>query len=172
MTKSTFSLPLSILVVALSSLLVSGQEQARPRVTLSDQQKPVPQQPEAFQTNYRVSFSGKSDDKSLGELSTLTCAREISITGPLNSSSPPTIFAVSGTLDEKDGFLIFTYTIGFRVPTVLAQSPAQPQPQPTRVEYQEHSSKGALRMKPGKVYELLKAGGNIYSIVVAPEIDE
>ena len=42
----------------------------------------------------------------------------------------------------------------------------------TNIEYQDHFSKGTLKMKPGKVYELLKEGGNIYSIVVAPENDK
>jgi hypothetical protein len=36
----------------------------------------------------------------------------------------------------------------------------------------DHSTQGALKMKPGQNYDLLKAGGNTSSIIVAPEIDK
>lgn len=173
MTKSTFALPLSIFALAVSSLLVTGQEQRRPPVAPPPiRPDSTPQQTETLNTNYRVTFSGKSNDKSLGELSTLTCARNISISGPLDSSNTPVIFAVSGILEEKDGLLIFTYSIDFRGAIVTRQDSRPGQPQMTNIEYQDHFSKGTLKMKPGKVYELLKEGGNIYSIVVAPENDK
>ena len=173
MTKSTFALPLSIVALAVFSLLVTGQEQRRPIVTPQPSRTAsTPQQTETFNTNYRVTFSGKSDDKSLGELSTLTCARNISISGPLKVSNLPTIFTVSGILEEKDGLLIFTYSIDFRGAVITTQDSRPGQPQMSNIQYQDHSSKGALRMKPGKAYELLKTGENIYSIVVAPENDK
>ena len=172
MTKPTFSLPLSIVVLAVSSLLVIGQEQVPPRVPRPRQSTQPVQQAETFGTNYRVTFSGKSDDKSLGELSTLTCAQNIHISGPLNSSDTPTTFTVSGILEEKDGLLIFTYSIEFRSPITTMRDVQQGQPQIANVQYHDHTSRGTLKMQPGKTYDLLKSGGNIYSIVVAPEIDK
>lgn len=178
MTNSAFALPLSIVVFSVSSLLVTGQEQPRPRrvppLLPGQMSTSTPEQAEPLSTNYRISFSGKSDDKSLGELSTLTCARNISISGPLNSSETPTSFTVSGTLEENDGLIIFNYSINFRVPVVTTtQSPQGMTPAVSRsIQYQDHSSIGTLKMKPGKNYDLLKSGGNIYSIVVAPEIEK
>ena len=177
MTQSTFARPLSIVVLAFSSLLVTGQEQPRPRVippspSLPRQPTPTIQQAETLSTNYRVTFSGKSDDKSLGELSTLTCAQNIYISGPLNSSNTPTTFTVSGILEEKDGFLIFTYSSGFRAPIRTMRDSQPGQPPVADVQYQDHTSRGTLKMQPGKAYDLLKSGGNIYSMVVAPEIDK
>lgn len=173
MTKSTFALPLSIFALAVFSLLVTGQEQRRPLVTPQPSRPAsTPQQTETFNTNYRVTFSGKSADESLGELSTLTCARNISISGPLKSSNLPVIFTVSGILEEKDGLLIFTYSIEFRGAVITTQDSRPGQPQMSNIQYQDHFSRGALRMKPGKTYELLKSGENIYSIVVAPENDK
>ena len=194
MTPSPFTLPLSIAVLSLSSLLVTGQ-QPIPRQPPSavPGQPPVrvrpqppggalqpdsdPQPSESLSTNYRITFSGKSDEKSLGELSSLTCSRNILIEGPLNSSDTPSIFSVSGTLEEEEGLIIFNYSIGFRCPVVITNpQPGQPQvpgmSRTTTIQYQDHSVKGTLKMKPGKSYDLLRAGGNVYSIVVAPEIEK
>lgn len=174
MTKSPFALPLSIVLLAVSSLPVTGQDQPRPMVVPPGQPNSVPRKAETLNTNYRVTFSGKSDEKPLGELSTLTCSKDILISGPLSSSDTPTTFSVTGTLEEKDGLIFFSYSIGFRVPVVTTSQPNQP-PQPVgyrSIQYQDHSSKGTLMMKPGKAYDLLRSGGNIYSIVVAPEIEK
>jgi hypothetical protein len=176
MTKSPFALPLSIVILTVSSLLVTGQEQPR-RVPPPGQPNPSPQQAETLNTNYKITFSGKSDEKSLGELSILTCSKSISISGPLSSSDTPTTFSVSGTLEEKDGLIIFNYSIEFRVSVATTNQPGQAQPPPPPgfsrpIQYQEHTSRGTLKMKPGKAYDLLKSGGNIYSIVVAPEIEK
>ena len=175
MTKSMFALPLSIVVLSVSSLLVTGQ-QPRPRAIPPPQSvpggNPTSEQSEALSTNYRITFSGKSDGKSLGELSTLTCARKTTISGPLNSSDTPTTFTVSALLEEKDGLLLFTYSIGFRVPITTMRPPQPGQPPSPSFQYQDHTSQGTLKMKPGKTYDLLKSGGNIYSIVVAPEEDK
>jgi hypothetical protein len=135
---------------------------------------PPSQQAETLNTNYRVKFSGKSEDKPLGELSTLTCSKDILISGPLSSSDTPTTFSVTGRLEEKDGLILFSYSIGFRVPVITTSQPNQP-PQPAgyrSVQYQDHSSRGTLKMRPGKAYDLLISGGNTYSIVVAPEIEK
>ena len=175
MTKSMFALPLSIVVLSVSSLLVTGQQ---PRTRAIPPPKSVPggnptsEQSEALSANYRITFSGKSDGKSLGELSTLTCARKTTISGTLNSSDTPTTFTVSALLEEKDGLLLFTYSIGFRVPITTMRPPQPGQPPSPSFQYQDHTSQGTLKMKPGKTYDLLKSGGNIYSIVVAPEEDK
>lgn len=173
MTKSTFALPLSIFALAVFSLLVTGQEQRRTIVTPQPSRPAsTPQQTETFNTNYRVTFSGKSGDESLGELSTLTCAPNISISGPLKSSNTPILFTVPGILEERNGLLIFTYSIDYSSAILTTQGSRLCQPQMSNIQYQDHSSKRALKMKPGKTYELLKSGGNIYSIVVAPENDK
>ncbi len=174
MIQSPFVLPLSIVLLAVSSLLVTGQNQPRNRVSAPGLQVPSTQQAETLSTNYRVTFSGKSEEKPLGTLSTLTCSTEILLSGPLNSSDTPTNFSVTGTLEEKDGMILFSYSIGFRVPVITTSQPNQP-PQPVgyrSVEYQDHSSRGTLKMKPGKIYDVLVSGGNTYSIVVAPEIEK
>jgi hypothetical protein len=191
MTQSPFTLPLSIAVLSLSSLLATGQ-QPIPRQPPSaiPGQPPVrarvqppggalqpdsdPQPSESLSANYRITFSGKSDEKSLGELSSLTCSRNIMIEGPLNSSDTPTTFSVSGTLEEDEGLIIFNYAISFRCPVITNPPPGQP-PVPgmsRTIQYQDHTSRGILKMKPGKPYDLLRAGGNVYSIVVAPEIEK
>ena len=174
MTKSPFALSLSIVLLAVSGLPVTGQGPPRPRPPASGQRVPTTQQVETLNTNYRVTFSGKSEDKPLGELSTLTCSKDIFISGPLSSSDTPTTFSVTGTLEEKDGLMLFSYSINFRVPVITSSQSNKP-PQPSgysSVQYQEHSSRGTLKMKMGKVYDLLISGGNTYSIVVAPEIEE
>jgi hypothetical protein len=135
---------------------------------------PNPIQAETLNSNYRVTFSGKSKEKTLGELSTLTCSKDILISGPLSSSDTPTNFSVTGTMEEKDGLILFSYSIGFSVP-VITTSQSNPSPQPPgyrSLQYQDHTCKGKLKMKPGKVYDLLISGGNTYSIVVAPEIEK
>lgn len=197
MAKSSFALPLSIAVLSLSSLLASGQQPpvpvGQPQVvpprqptrvpavpsapfarSLSDPFAETEQKPETLSSNYRFTFSGKSDEKSLGELSALTCSRKINLSGPLNSSETPTMFTVSGTLEEKDGLLIFSYSIGYRAPLIISRSGQPGQPNPpgyTSIQYQDHSSQGTLRIKPGKAYELLRSGGCVYSITVTPETE-
>jgi hypothetical protein len=38
----------------------------------------------------------------------------------------------------------------------------------SNIQYQQHSSQGMLRMKPGTAYEVLKAAGAIYTITISP----
>ena len=182
MNISPFVLPLSIVFLSVSSLPAAGQEPVQPPTAVPGSPIPggrsgrklTPQQSEVLSTNYRVTFSGKSDDKSLGELSSLTCSENILISGPLNSSDTPTTFTVSGTLEEKDGLIIFNYSIEFNVPVAIRTQPDQPPPPggSRSIQYQRHSSKGTLKMKAGKPYDLLRSGGNIYSIKVEPEMDK
>lgn len=181
MTRSSIALPLSLVLIVVSSLSVTGQEQVRRRlIDTSGQPNPPSQQAEILNSNYRITFSGKSDDKSLGELSSLTCSPNIVVSGPLDSSETPTSFSVTGALEERDGLILFSYQIQFTIPMFTTTQQAQPAsagqapaPAPNRhIQYMTHSSSGILKMKPGKTYDLLKVGGNVYTMVVAPEIDE
>ena len=184
MNRSPFALPLTIFVLSVSSLLAPGQQ---PRGSVTVEADPFAEQPrqepETLSTNYRITFSGKSGEGAIGELSALTCSKKISISGPLNSSDTPTTFTITGTLEEKDGLLILNYSLGYRVAIFSGDQSPQPgqppipgqPPQPGRyrsVQYMDHSTQGTLKMKPGQSYDLLKAGGNTYSIIVAPEIDK
>lgn len=172
MTHSSFTLPRFLAILAVSSSLVTGQDQPRSRIIPPPvPSSQVPEQAETLNTNYRVTFAGKSDNKSLGEISTLTCSKNFLISGPLNSFDTPTTLSVSGTLEEKHGLIILNYSILLRVPVVASTQPvpAVPPGSSRSVQYQDHSSQGTLKMKPGKTYDLLKSGGNIYSIVLAPE---
>ena len=123
---------------------------------------------DTLKSNYRITFSGVSGDKTLGELSALTCAPRIELSGPLSASERPANFTVSGTLSEKEGEMIFLYQIGFSVPSILPPGV----PGAGNIQYQQHSSSGTLRMKPGKSYEVLKCGGNVYTISISPESDK
>lgn len=129
----------------------------------------------SLSSNYRITFSGISGDKSLGELSTLTCSPDVSVSGPLNATDTPTTFTVSGGLQEKDGELLFSYNIGFSLPvstSTFSPPPNQAAPRVTSIQYQQHSSTGMLKMKPGKAYEVLKSAGIVYTITIAPEADQ
>jgi hypothetical protein len=188
MKKSPFALPLTVVVLSASSLLTLGQQppqpgQPRPGRPPADPFAENQQEPETLSANYRITFSGKSGEEAIGELSVLTCSKKITLSGPLSSSDTPTTFTITGTLEEKDGLLILNYSLSYRVAVVMgdqSSQPGQPQlpgqpPQPARyrsVQYMDHSTQGALKMKPGQNYDLLKAGGNTYSIIVAPEIDK
>lgn len=190
MNKSPFALPLTVVVLSASSLLALGQQPGQP-VQLrppggrspTDPFAETQQEPVTLSTNYRITFSGKSGEAAIGELSALTCSKNILISGPLSSSDTPTTFTISGTLEEKNGLLILSYSLGYRVAVFSgSQSPQPGQPQPpgqpppragySSVQYMDHSSNGILKMKPGQTYDLLKVGGNTYSVIVTPESDK
>ena len=184
MKKPPVVLPLTLVVLSVSSLLALGQRPGgvpvAPGRPPADPFAESMQEPEPLSTNYRITFSGKSGDAAIGELSALTCSKRINLSGPLSSSDTPTVFNITGTLEEKDGLLVFNYSVGYRVaviseiPSAQPQQPPQPgqAPQPAgrrSIQYMDHSSQGALMMKPGQTYDLLKAGGNTYSVIVTPE---
>ena len=180
MNPSPFALPLTLIVLSVSSLIASGQVPVPgvpPRRASAEPPAQVRQEPATLSTNFRITFSGKSGEKSIGELSCLTCSKAISLSGPLDSSDTPTTFNVRGTLEEKDGVVLFSYSLNYRcaVTTAVHQpQPGQPQ-QPggyRSVQYLDHSTEGTLKMKPGQSYDLLRAGGNTYSIIVAPQIEK
>lgn len=119
-------------------------------------------------SNFRLTFSGVSGEKNLGQLSVLTSSPRVQVSGPLSAEDPNTIFSIEGTLSEKEGALIFTYSIQF---TVRAQQPAAVggTPGTQSTYYVEHRVSGTLRMNPGEVYEVLKSGGNAYTVSISPE---
>jgi hypothetical protein len=130
--------------------------------------------------NHRITFAGKADDKTKGELSTLTCSSRFEVSGPLGQGETPTSATLSGTLAEQEGgVLLFTYAINLTVPVVSTTTgmPVSAKNGPTpasfsSVQYVQHQATGSLKMKPGKSYDLLKVGGVSYSLTIAPEPDK
>jgi hypothetical protein len=119
-------------------------------------------------SNFRLTFSGASGEKNLGQLSVLTSSQSVQVSGPLSAEDPNTVFSIQGTLSEKEGALVFTYSIRF---TVRAQQPAAGEGKPTSQPsyFVDHTASGTLRMNPGEVYEVLKSGGNAYTVSISPE---
>ena len=120
-------------------------------------------------SNFRLTFSGASGEKNLGQLSVLTSSQSVQVSGPLNAEDPNTVFNISGTLSEKEGSLVFTYSIGFNVRIQPSVAAAGERPGNLPESYANHSASGSLRIKPGEVYEVLKSGGNAYTVSISPE---
>lgn len=120
-------------------------------------------------SNFRLTFSGASGEKNLGQLSVLTSSQSVQVSGPLNAEDPNTVFNISGTLSEKEGSLVFTYSIGFNVRIQPSVAAAGERPGNLPASYANHSASGSLRIKPGEVYEVLKSGGNAYTVSISPE---
>jgi hypothetical protein len=155
-----------LLFVGGSSCFAQNSSRIRPMIQPSGVAHPNAQnETEILSANYQVTFSGRSDDKSIGELTLLTCSRQISVSGPLASSPASTVFTVTGTLSEKEDDLILSYGINYSHPITLAPSPNQPQLANT--QYQQHNSQGVLRMKVGEAYEVMKAAGVTYTITIS-----
>lgn len=132
-----------------------------------------------LERNYRLTFSGKLGEEGLGELSALTCARQVELNGPLDDGEWAAQFGINGMLEEKEGTLLFTYQISFTAPTKVVKPAvvpmpgnAAPVPGSGNVRFQQHSSSGALRMLPGRTYEVLKVGGAVYTVSIRAEEDE
>jgi hypothetical protein len=176
MTLIARSLPLWLSALLIAPGFTSAQNAvpAQQRRHLAPPgQNQAGQQSALLSSNHRITFSGKSGEKSLGELSALTCSPRVDIAGPLIDSENPATFGVSGTLSEKDGSIVFQHQITFSVPTTVATQVVQPGVRPvSNTSYQQHSTSGTLLMKPGKVYEVLKSGGNVCTISIAPEVAE
>lgn len=181
MTTFFPTLGLSIVLLAAAPLVASAQQMQnavpRPRVPVGPGIPTPKVGGEELKSNYRLTFSGTKGGKPLGELSTLTCAAQIQVSGPLEESETPTTFSVQGVLGEKDGELQFAYSISFSLPVTsstisLNGKDGESRPRSTTIQYQQHSSTGTLRLKPGRTYEVLKSGGIIYTITVSPEEDK
>lgn len=128
-----------------------------------------------LQSNYRVTLSAKREDKPLGEISFLTCSQATRISGPVNAERNATTINASGTLAEReDGTLAWTYALEFSIPidTPGADAAVKAPGMPVSSQFSNHITSGALIMKPGQSYELLKMGGVTYSVIIAPEGDK
>lgn len=181
MTTFFPTLGLTIVLLAATPLVASAQQAVnqlpRPRPPVGPGVPAPKAGGEELKSNYRLTFSGTKGGKPLGELSTLTCAAQIQVSGPLEESETPTTFTVQGVLSEKDGDLLFAYSIGFSLPVTsstisLNGKDGESRPRTTTIQYHQHSSTGTLRMKPGRTYEVLRSGGMIYTITVSPEEDK
>jgi len=126
-------------------------------------------------TNYRITFAGKAVDKPKGEISTLSCAAEFQVSGPMDDSSTPASLLLSGTLaEQEDGTLVFTYNVGLSVPVTTSpgaagKEPAAPQVFKGNTQYSQHQATGILRVKPGKSYDLIKIAGVTYALTIVAE---
>jgi hypothetical protein len=173
------SVPALLLILQLAAIDLSAQQpsvQAVPRPQTINSTPRIREvrldAPPLLSSNYRVTFSGTgSDNKTLGELSTLTCSSTLSISGPLSNKPHPAEFRVEGQITENEGQIVLTYAIGFSVPNTDPESAAAPNA-PGNVQYATHSSAGTLRMQMGKAYEVLKSGGHSYTISINAESDK
>ncbi|GEP42221.1 hypothetical protein BGE01nite_15120 [Brevifollis gellanilyticus] len=144
----------------------------------------APAKPDTLSKNYLITFSTTTNGKPVGELTMLTCSPQVSVSGPLDSGPSPTSFGVAGELAEDEGLLLFTYNIDFSYPVVTAvatgavappqavPAPGFAQPMSASVQYQQHRSQGMLRMKIGTPYEVLKAAGVTYTVVISAPVEK
>ena len=152
---------------------------------------PPSQATPTLSTNYRLTLAAKSVDKALGEISLLTCSPVINASGlldkPADATLPATTLTLRGEITEQEGgALLVTYTFGLSTPVVsqtvlLAPKRAEADAKPADakpesranvssiISYRDHSSSGALRMKPGSTYELMTMAGTVYSLTLSPE---
>ena len=120
--------------------------------------------------NFRVSLIGKAGEKAAGELSNLTCHPQITFGGPMDDSGTPTAVTVAGLLTEEGESLRFDYQLSFRVAIVSQSQRATPGGALIdSVSWEEYSCQGSLLMKEGTAYDVIRAAGATYSLMIAPE---
>lgn len=151
-----------------AELPVAPPLRSQPRIT--EESKLLPQ-------NYRITITGKEADKPLGNLTGLSCTSAIMLEGTLDNADPPTLINVSGKFDDQEGSITFTYSIGFNVPVKSSSFTSGSKEgnrgnTTTTISYKTQTCQGALRMKAGRSYEVLKAGGITYSVSITPEPDK
>jgi hypothetical protein len=176
MNKPHTLLVLLTLAVAQGICFAQNEPQRPPQRHLI--QVPVPPnqtaEPQAdLSQNYQITLSVTAHDKALGELSLLTCSPTVAVEGTIDLTENPTAITLRGGLVEKEGgVLVFNYSLLFTLPIVTnSQAPGPVQPgmpanMARNVQYQQHSASGAIRMKPGNSYEVLKAAGRTYSLSI------
>lgn len=130
-------------------------------------------------TNYRLTLTAKSGDKPLGAVSQLTCSTTLEVSGfldkPQEDSMPATTLSLHGKMaEQEDGTLLVTYHFGLSVPSVSrtttsAEGKADPAPQTTVFSFRDHSSSGALRVRPGRSYELMTMAGVAYTLTISTD---
>ena len=92
----------------------------------------------------------------------------------MDTSSTPQTLSFSGTLQEMEGGMFnWDYELRFRMPvTSSSVVAAGSQLRTTTVDYQSFSSQGRVQIKIGRSYDLLKAGGRVYSVSILPSTEE
>ena len=126
--------------------------------------------------NYRITLSSREGEKQVGELSNLTCSPRVHISGNIDTvenlvpeNRIPVGCVLSGSLQEEDGIITFTYDIGMQIPVPSQRLGSGPNTVATAIQYKDVRCSGALRMKPGKTYEVFQTGGRMLLISISPE---
>ncbi len=127
--------------------------------------------------NYRITLSGKEVDRISGALTSLTCASTIQMVGTLEMSDRPTLISLTGDFTDEHGSITLNYLMEFDLPVpssyfARASKDGGEGSTTVVVSYKSQTCQGALRMMPGKTYEVLKARGITYSVSIAPEPDK
>lgn len=168
-------LPVVALLAALSPAAVhaqngpaAGVQASRPRLINSGESQP---EKKTLSANYTITISVLKDDKPVGEATVLTAARQIMTNVPVTSkdSDIEGVVSLSGYLAENDaGGLTFDYQLGFELSSPAAKPPPPGMPVPGYPLGQRSSnqSQGSVIAKPGKPYDLLKAGGCTFRVVI------
>jgi hypothetical protein len=121
--------------------------------------------------NYLVKLEVKNGDETQ-TVEVLTASPTLSFNCVLGKQ-PSTLVTFSGTLQEgENGSLVLQYSVGGRVPEVI-ESSASPAgggavAVASRIEYNDETSTGAIRVTTGAEQTLLKSGGRRYSILITP----
>lgn len=174
--KATRLLAAAFLLMAAS---LHGQVQpARVPVRVGQSLAPASTTP-TLSTNYRLTLTAKSGDKSLGAVSQLTCSTTLEVSGfldkPQEDSMPATTLSLYGKMaEQEDGTLLVTYHFGLSVPSVSrtttsAEGKSEPAPHTTVFSFRDHSSSGALRVRPGRSYELMTMAGVAYTLTISTD---
>lgn len=175
----TFSriLPVVVLLAALSPesihaqngpAIPPGMPASRPRLINSAESQP---EKKTLSANYTITISVLNNDKSVGEATVLTAARQIMTNVPVTSkdSDVEGMVSLSGYLAENDaGGLTFDYQLEFQLSSPDAKAPNPNVPVSGNSMGHRHSnqSQGSVIAKPGKPYDLLKAGGCTFRVVI------
>ncbi len=116
--------PARLLSAALILLAAGTSAHAQvPRRTSNEAPAPEPLSAAILSTNYRLTLAAKSGDKALGEISVLTCSKNIEASGmldlPADIEHPSTLLSIRGTLTEQEGgALMLAYSFGVNTPLV------------------------------------------------------
>ena len=124
----------------------------------------------SLSSNFVLTVTVKEAERQLGEVSVLTSSSTVKTEVNLDTSSTPQTLSFAGMLQELEGGLfIWDYELGFRIPITTGTAVAAgSQLRTTTVEYQSFTSQGRVLMTIGRSYELLKAGGRVYSVSILP----
>lgn len=145
---------LAIGMLLISSIAVGSADETNSRrriVYPPGKPEPAPD----LLTNFQITLSSKSGDKH-SEVTLVTCAPQVALSSSLEEAQGPRPFTLLGTLREEGDLLQFDYKI--QLTKASASLPAK-----------ESSYAGALRMKPGKPYEVIKGGDITYTLTITPE---